>query len=98
MKRIYKACATTTTMFIADESDDLHRLAGEFCEEENNNLLPSVTYEEVRSLDDLPQGWSGSELLWGADEEITAKDWFKVLARIQELESEIERLRKEMKS
>lgn len=102
MKKLYKAVATTTTMFVAEDSDNLHCLAGKFCEEERKNLLPSITYEEVKSLEDLPQGWSGSEYLWGdVKSEVSAKDWFdrpkEIEAKIHELEMEIERLREELR-
>lgn len=98
MKKLYKAVATINTMFVAEESDNLLYLAGKFCDEERNNLLPSVTYEEVKSLDDLPPGWSGGEYLWGeVESEVSVRDWFgRPEAKIHELEKEIERLKQEL--
>jgi len=113
MKKIYKVTSSTTTMFIADVEarhkgferwtgeQVLNELASNFVSREADNNLPRLEISEVKSFNDLPLGWNGRELVWGADEgeDVTPFSWFNGRSereKVKSLEEEVERLKEEL--
>jgi len=91
-------------MFIADvggavETPLLRENARSAVSHEEENLAPVLEISEVKSLDDLPSGWTGDESVWGVDEEITPLSWFNDMSdrdKVKSLEEEVERLKEEL--
>jgi hypothetical protein len=70
---------------------------------EEESLSAALEITEVKSLDDLPPGWHGHELVWEWDEKavtaMTAIKWFNGRSereRIKSLEEEVERLKEQL--
>lgn len=85
MKRLYLAISTResySTMFIADDvTHSINEEARHFLKEEVKSKTygqPKISVVEITSLDQVPDEWRGSALLWGTDEEITVADFFNI--------------------
>jgi len=111
MKKLYKVTSSTTTMFIADVGGSgsyvdlaaqelmLREHARSAVSREEESLASILEISEVKSLDDLPSGWNGHEIVWGVKDEVTPKAWFKGLSereKVKSLEEEVERLKEEL--
>lgn len=107
-----KVTSSTTTMFIADVGEAIEaaqdlmlRDARSAVRREEESLAPVLEISEVKSLDDLPDGWNGRELVWGWEEkevkEVTAIGWFNGLSereKVKSLEAEVKRLKEQLNS
>jgi hypothetical protein len=76
--KLYLAVDTITVMFLCEEGKDLYEAARRFADEEHKHYVPGrLAIKEIKSIDEIPEEWSGSQLLWGIDDEITARDFIK---------------------
>jgi len=76
--KLYLATKTITVMFLCDDKKDSYKEAETFANEECKNIVPErLVVKEIKSMREIPKEWSGPELLWGTDDEITARDFIK---------------------
>ncbi len=97
MKRLYAATQHIEVIFAHDIENEgnLHRQAEHFLREEASiNYQNVVSIEEIKSLDEIPNGWNDDHsIIWGmpVGEEISPKAFllasdpeFKIYLRLKE--------------
>lgn len=83
MKKLYKVKLECETYFIADETDDINKLAYIYLSEEYHaDLVPTrkddfpIEISEINSLTQISDRWKkGQFLAWGTDIDISPQQW-----------------------